>query len=138
MAWTMSGTYVANCSCQLICPCPVDNPPTGPDGQCRGVAVFDIARGELDEVDLSGVTFAFCNLFPSNLSAGNWKVGVVIDEAASDEQAAAIERIPLYSRRFHCACAVNLVARDLSPDQTRPFGAPSAISLANSKSAVSP
>jgi hypothetical protein len=93
MAWTMSGTYVANCSCQLICACPVDGPPSGPDGQCRGVAVFHIARGDLDNVDLSGVNFAFCNLFPSNLTAGNWKVGIVIDEGASGDQAAALERI---------------------------------------------
>ena len=93
MAWRMSGTYVATCSCQLICPCPVDNPPTGPEGQCRGVAIFQVADGNLDDVDLSGTTFAFCNLFPSNLTAGNWKVGVVIDEGASDEQASALERI---------------------------------------------
>jgi hypothetical protein len=93
MAWRMSGTYVATCSCQLVCPCPVDNPPTGPDGQCRGVAVFHIRNGELDGTDLSGTTFAFCNLFPSNLSAGNWKVGIVVDESASDEQTQALERI---------------------------------------------
>jgi hypothetical protein len=93
MAWKMSGTYVATCSCQLLCPCPVDNPPTGPNGECRGVALFSIASGNQDDTDISGVNFAFCNLFPSNLSAGNWKVGVVVDEGASDEQAAAIEKI---------------------------------------------
>jgi hypothetical protein len=93
MAWRMSGTYVANCSCQLICPCPTDGPPTGPDGTCRGVAIFHIREGNLDDTDLSGTTIAFCNEFPSNLTAGNWKVGVVIDEGASDEQAQALERI---------------------------------------------
>jgi hypothetical protein len=93
MAWKMSGTYVATCSCQLICPCPTDNPPTGPGGQCKGVAIFEVAQGNLDDTDLSGTTFAFCNLFPSNLTAGDWKVGIVIDEGASDEQAQAIERI---------------------------------------------
>lgn len=93
MAWSMSGTYVATCSCALLCPCPVDSPPTGPDGECRGVAAFDVTNGSLDDVDLSGTTFAFVNLFPSNLSAGNWKFGVIVDEGASDEQASAIERI---------------------------------------------
>ena len=93
MAWQMSGTYVANCNCQLICPCPVDAPPTGPDGQCRGVAVFHVREGGLDDTDLSGTTFAFCNLFPANLTAGNWKVGIVVDEAASEAQTAALERI---------------------------------------------
>jgi hypothetical protein len=93
MAWNMSGTYVASCACQLICPCPTDGPPTGPDGQCRGVAAFHVKSGNLDDTDLSGTTFAFVNLFPSNLTAGNWKFGVVVDEDASDEQASAYERI---------------------------------------------
>jgi hypothetical protein len=93
MSWRMSGTYVANCNCQLLCPCPTDAPPTGPDGQCRGLAVFHVREGSLDDTDLSGTTFAFANLFPSNLTAGNWKFGVVIDEGASDEQAQALERI---------------------------------------------
>ncbi len=93
MAWRMSGTYVANCSCQLICPCPTDGPPTGPGGECRGVAIFHIAEGNLDDTDLSGTTWAFCNEFPSNLTAGNWKLGILIDENASDDQVAAIERI---------------------------------------------
>ena len=93
MSWRISGTYVASCSCNLICPCPTDGPPTSPDGQCRGVAVFHIAEGELDGTDLSGVNLGLVNLFPSNLTAGNWKLGVVVDESASDEQAAALERI---------------------------------------------
>jgi hypothetical protein len=93
MAWKMSGTYVANCSCQLLCACPVDGPPTGPDGQCRGLAVFHIKDGNLDDTDLSGVTFAFANLFPSNLTAGDWKFGIIVDESASDDQAQGLERI---------------------------------------------
>lgn len=93
MSWEMSGKYVGNCSCQLICPCPVDGVPTGPNGECRGVNVFHIASGKLDETDLSGVDFVFCNWFPSNLTAGGWKVGVVIDVAASESQARALETI---------------------------------------------
>jgi hypothetical protein len=93
MAWKISGTYVANCSCNLVCPCPVDGPPTSPDGQCHGFGVFQIADGSLDDTDLSGVNVALVNLFPKNLSAGGWKLGIVVDEGASDEQANAIERI---------------------------------------------
>lgn len=93
MAWRISGTYVASCSCNLICPCPTDGPPTSPDGQCRGVAVFHIADGNLDDTDVSGVNVGLVNLFPSNLTAGGWKLGIVVDETASDEQAGALERI---------------------------------------------
>jgi hypothetical protein len=93
MAWRISGTYVASCSCNLLCPCPVDGPPTSPDGQCRGVAVFHVADGNLDDTDLSGVSVGLVNHFPSNLSAGGWKLGIVVDEGASDEQAGALDRI---------------------------------------------
>jgi hypothetical protein len=93
MAWRIAGSYVATCSCNLICPCPVDGPPVSEDGQCRGFLVFSITEGSLEDTDVSGVNVALYNLFPSNLTAGNWKVGLVIDEGASDEQASALERI---------------------------------------------
>lgn len=93
MAWRMSGTYVASCSCQLLCPCPADGPPTGPDGQCHGLGVFQIREGNLDDTDLSGINMGLVNLFPSNLTSGNWKFGIVVSENASDDQLDAIRRI---------------------------------------------
>lgn len=93
MSWEMSGKYVGSCSCALICPCPVDGRPNSPNGECRGVAVFHVAAGKLDGTDLSGVDFALVNWFPSHLTAGGWKVGVVLDEGASDGQATALESI---------------------------------------------
>ncbi|MDQ0822504.1 hypothetical protein QFZ79_000242 [Arthrobacter sp. V4I6] len=45
--WEMSGKYVGNCSCLLICPCPIDGVPTGPKGECRSVNVFHIASGNV-------------------------------------------------------------------------------------------
>ena len=93
MAYRLSGSYAASCSCNLICPCPVDGTPTGPDGECKGFLVFSVKDGNLDDLDVSGVNFALYNHFPSNLTAGNWKVAIVIDNGASDEQAQAIETI---------------------------------------------
>jgi hypothetical protein len=93
MAWRISGTYLATCSCELLCPCPVDGPPTGPNGECHGNLVFDVTEGNLDDVDLSGTKIGLINIFPSNLSAGNWTVGVVVNDDASDEQLDAVDRI---------------------------------------------
>jgi hypothetical protein len=93
MGYTIKGTYAAVCDCQVLCPCPVDGKPTGMGGECHGVAVFHVGQGNLDDTDLSGVTFALWNHFPSNISSGTWKVGIAGDEGASDEQAQAIERI---------------------------------------------
>jgi hypothetical protein len=93
MAYRLSGTYVAHCDCQQLCPCAVDGPPTGRDGQCHGLLVFGIKDGNLDDTDLSGVNVAMGYMAPSNISSGNLKLGIVVDEGASDEQADALERI---------------------------------------------
>lgn len=92
MAYRIAGKYTAICDCRLICPCPVDGTPTGPNDQCLGVAIFRIDEGNLDDTDLGGTSFALFNHFPANISAGNWKAGVVVD-AGSDDQVQAIERI---------------------------------------------
>ena len=93
MAYRLSGTYVGQCDCQLMCPCAMDGPPTGPDGQCHGLLVFGIRDGHLDDTDLSGVNVALGYMAPSNISSGDLKLGIVVDEGASDEQANALERI---------------------------------------------
>ncbi|MET9430846.1 MULTISPECIES: DUF1326 domain-containing protein [unclassified Streptomyces] len=95
MTWSISGNYLAGCSCAILCGCPVDAPPRDAEGRerCVGCAVFHVADGRLDDVDLSGVDFAFYNEFPSHLTAGDWKVGVVVDSGASDAQADALDRI---------------------------------------------
>jgi hypothetical protein len=93
MAYRIAGTYVLHCSCHLVCPCSVDGPPTSPDGQCDSIGVFHVENGNSDGIDLSSVNFALTFHLPSNLTAGNWTVGIVVDEGASDEQAQALERI---------------------------------------------
>jgi hypothetical protein len=93
MPYTIKGTYAAVCDCRMLCPCPIDGPPTGEGDECHGMLIFAVREGTLDGTDLGGVPFALYNHFPSNLTAGNWKVGVVVDEGATDEQAQAIERI---------------------------------------------
>jgi hypothetical protein len=93
MAYRIAGTYVLHCSCHLLCPCAIDGPPTGPDGQCDGTGVWHIESGDSNGTDLSGVNFGMYFHVPSNLSAGNWTIGLVVDEGASDEQAQALEQV---------------------------------------------
>jgi hypothetical protein len=93
MSYRIAGNYVAVCNCAGLCPCPVDGKPTAPEGECMGALAFQVEEGNLDGTDLSSVNVALYNLFPSNLTSGNWKVGLVVDEGASDEQAQALERI---------------------------------------------
>jgi hypothetical protein len=52
-----------------------------------------VTEGNLDGADLSGVLVAMAYMAPSNISAGGLRVGIVVDNQASDEQAQALGRI---------------------------------------------
>jgi hypothetical protein len=93
MSYTLKGTYVAHCDCQQVCPCAVDGPPTGRDGQCHGLLVHNVREGDLDGTDLSGVNVVMAYFAPSNIGSGNLRLGIVVDEGASDEQVDALEKI---------------------------------------------
>jgi len=92
MAWRMQGEYRSVCWCDVICPCAVGGKPSHESGTCMGVAAFRIDSGNLDDVDLSGVSWGFFNLFPGTVTDGNWTIGMVIDEGASDGQVEALGR----------------------------------------------
>jgi hypothetical protein len=54
---------------------------------CRVTLVFGIDEGAVDGTDIGGTTVALIADTPKVMTEGNWKVGVFIDEGASDEQA---------------------------------------------------
>lgn len=96
MGWKLHGHYVASCSCMSVCPCPTaGGPPTNPDGttNCWGIGVWDVREGNFDATDLSGVRFGLSVNFPTIVSDGNWKIGVTVNEEASDEQIEALTEI---------------------------------------------
>jgi hypothetical protein len=55
--------------------------------RCKVVLVFNVKSGEVDGTDVSGLVVAAVCDTPKVMSDGNWRLGVVIDAAASDEQA---------------------------------------------------
>jgi len=55
--------------------------------RCRVVLVFHIDSGEVEGVDVSGLSLAVLADTPPVMIEGNWRVGVFMDEAASKEQA---------------------------------------------------
>ena len=88
MAWQLSGTYFENCSCDMVCPCTTSGLTMPADSErCRVVLAFHIEQGEVEGVDVSGKTVVILADTPALMSEGNWRVGVVMDSAASAEQA---------------------------------------------------
>jgi hypothetical protein len=86
MAWSLKGSYVETCSCDLICPCNASLSHGAVYDYCRVVLVFAIEDGDIEGTDVSGLTVAAVADTPKVMTDGNWKVGVFVDERASDEQ----------------------------------------------------
>ena len=87
MAWKLEGTYVETCSCEVMCPCTASFGLGAHYERCRVTLVFNVVDGDVDGVDVGGLTVAVIADAPQHMLEGNWRVGVFMDDAASDEQA---------------------------------------------------
>jgi hypothetical protein len=88
MAWKLEGTYFENCNCDWVCPCTVTSfvsPATG--DRCQVVLNYHVRRGEVDGVDVSGRSVSIVADAPKAMLDGGWRVGLIIDDKASKEQA---------------------------------------------------
>src|SRR3954469_6752915 len=92
MAWKIDGTYFENCSCAMPCPRPVAFDAGADYDRCQVLLAFNIESGEIDGVEVGGLTAAVIADTPKVMTEGNWKLGLVIDDAASDEQAEKLGR----------------------------------------------
>ena len=87
MSWNVGGSYFETCSCDVVCPCTASLSLGATKDRCKVVLVFNIKQGEVDGTDVSGLTVAAVADTPKVMSEGDWRLGVVIDAGASDEQA---------------------------------------------------
>ena len=92
--WTISGEYCEACTCDSVCPCPTSGLAARPTkGFCGASLVFTIERGSFGTTPLDGISFAVLLHTPGPMIAGNWTVGVVVDERATTAQRDAITAI---------------------------------------------
>src|ERR1700674_2186338 len=87
MSWMLTGSYFEACSCNVVCPCTASLAFGATLDRCKVTLVFNVHEGEVEGVDVSGLTAAAVADSPKVMSEGNWRLGVFIDAAASDEQA---------------------------------------------------
>ena len=94
MPWQMAGDYFETCSCDYLCPCIPANLAGKPTkGWCNFAMVFRIDKGNSDGVNLDGLAFAVVGQAPEIMGKGNWAVGLIVDDRASDGQKQAITTI---------------------------------------------
>jgi hypothetical protein len=87
MSWNLKGSYVETCSCELMCPCNLSFDHGATYDFCRVTLVFAIHEGDVDGTAIGGRTVAVIADTPKVMTEGNWRLGVFIDDEATDEQA---------------------------------------------------
>ena len=90
MAWNISGHYFENCSCDVVCPCTASLALGADNDRCNAVLAFHVDEGEIEGVDVGGLTLAAVADTPKYMHEGNWRLGVLVDDSATDEQAAKL------------------------------------------------
>lgn len=86
MSWSIEGRYFENCTCNVPCPCTASLSLGADYDRCNAALVFHLDSGEVEGVDVGGVTVVAVADTPKYMHEGNWRLGVLIDAAASDAQ----------------------------------------------------
>lgn len=94
MSWSLEGTFYENCSCDAICPCTWSNMARRATNEdCRAALLFEIERGHIEQIDVSGCSCVLVVQTPPIMPDGNWKAGLIVDSSATDEQVDALTRV---------------------------------------------
>lgn len=94
MSWTIKGRALEHCNCNSVCPCFTSMlAQPGDEDRCTGVIAVHVDEGSADGVDLTGRTAVLVQDAPAMMAEGNWTVGIIVDDGASDEQANALYEI---------------------------------------------
>jgi hypothetical protein len=72
------------CTCKVLCPCWIGEDPDGKT--CEASLAYRLDKGEIDGVDVSGLTVAGSTHIPGNVFDGNWRLSLFVSEEATDEQ----------------------------------------------------
>jgi hypothetical protein len=85
----VEGALLEACSCRTLCRCWIGEDPDG--GACDSFNAYHIERGEINGVDVSGLTYVQVVKIPGNvLVPKSWKRVSYVDANATEEQKNAI------------------------------------------------
>jgi hypothetical protein len=93
MAWNLKGTYIETCSCEFMCPCNFSFAHGADYDRCRVALVFNVTDGDVEGTGLGGLVVAVIADTPKVMTEGNWRLGIFIDDKASDEQVEKLVRV---------------------------------------------
>jgi hypothetical protein len=76
-----------------MCPCNLSFDHGATYDYCRVTLVFNVREGEIEGTDVSGLKLAAIADSPKVMTEGNWKLGIFVDENATDEQADKLVKV---------------------------------------------
>jgi len=88
MAYKLEGSLLEVCNCRVLCPCWIGEDPD--NGTCESSLAYHIESGEIDGLDVSGLTMGSAVFIPGNVLAGQWRQCLYVDDRATPEQEAAL------------------------------------------------
>ncbi len=92
--WQVSGEYFETCNCDYLCPCITSNLTQRPTyTHCEFAMLYHIDKGRFGDTALDGLSFVIVGSTPDVMGAGNWAVGLIIDERANAQQREALTGI---------------------------------------------
>lgn len=88
MGFSVEGDYFETCSCDVSCPCIWLGPAT--QEACDVLLAWHVTSGAKDGVDLSGLNAVLAVHTPKQMTDGNWRVALYVDDRATAEQTEAL------------------------------------------------
>src|SRR5690349_23250025 len=96
MSYHLEGRLLEVCDCRVLCPCWIGEDPD--NGTCDSALAWHFDSGKIDNVDVTGCTFAVVCHIPGNVLQGNIKAALYMNSDATDAQRDAL--INVYTGKF--------------------------------------
>ncbi|MFA5900096.1 MAG: DUF1326 domain-containing protein [Hyphomicrobium sp.] len=109
--WSLSGTYFEACSCETVCPCIFESAPS--HGTCSVLYAWHIGHGVDGATSLDGLNVALAAYADGHMQKVKWLAALYIDDRATAEQYAALEKIFTGKAGGHPAALAGFFSRFL-------------------------
>src|SRR4051794_93380 len=107
MGFSVKGDYFETCSCDVSCPCIWLGPAT--QDACDVLLAWHVTDGDKDGVDLSGLNAVMAVHTPKQMTDGNWRVALYLDDRATAEQSEAMGAVFSGGAGGHLAALAPLI-----------------------------
>ncbi len=82
--WSLAGTFVEACNCNVACSCIYGSSPT--TGDCKAFLAWHVDKGHYADVAVDGLNVGLAIYTPGDMGKTVWQVALYYDDKASEDQ----------------------------------------------------